>query len=481
MKRIVFLLITCTVASVSNPLFNINSENDHIYFLREASTYISNDITSMKPLNISRSFGFTEKVERLRPYIYIEPETSIYIKPLNEIEILALSTNEERGFIEGSSGISLEKGFNLYLFNDGFMSLGERSIIYYQLRYRNSNNINDLSINRLYGKFRVGKISFSVGKDNVNLGPGEYGMLLSNNVEPFPLLKLQTEQSLNAFGEWDFIFLRGWLIEERKDRDNPSILALRLIWKPVKALELGATKTTLYEGEGRPKYKIEEYLELILSTRDNIPGDRYDNSSNASYDISLYLPLNNYIPSVKVFKIYFQEAASDVIAFWQVEDKGTFYPPFGIRFLQPAYQFGFLLSTNNDIVRLEVAKISNKFFVHHYYPVEGHSYKGLSLGYPYGRNSLSAFLKHRHYFSNELYFEYKIGGYKKPFEGYQIATERYFIQLLTSYTINRVRTTIFIRGDKVNNYDKEPLPHIFNITKEEKLFYTLGIGFTMII
>ena len=52
---------------------------------------------------------------------------------------------------------------------------------------------------RAYAKIMFWKFSLEGGKDNVQLGPGEYGLLLSSNTVPYYLVKLQTEQSLEAF------------------------------------------------------------------------------------------------------------------------------------------------------------------------------------------------------------------------------------------------------------------------------------------
>ena len=472
---IVFLLIFINIP-FANPMLNINAEKDDIYFEAEGSPYKYYDISTIKPLSIYRLFLFSENPERLKPYTYIGMERGIYIKPINEVDILVYSTDEENFFIEGSSGIKLKEGFNYYTFLDGFISGGDRLLIYYQLTSKWDSNGYKGNLFRGYGKIKLWKFSLLAGKDNVNLGPGEYGLLLSNNTEPYPMIKIQTEEPLKGLGYWDIVFVRGWLIEKRQDRDNPSILALRVVWKPFNFIEIGGTKTTLYEGEGRPKYRLDEYLELIFSTRDNITGGRYDNSSNAGYDISLYLPLKKIFPSIKIFKIYYQEAASDVIAFWQEEDRGTFYPPFGIRFLKPAYQGGILMSTGKNVLRLEFAKISDKFFIHHYYPIEGHTYKGLSLGYPYGRNSLSVLLKHRYYPKDNAYLEYKIGGYKRPFEKSEKFTERFFLQIMGSYTFSRIKGFIFLRADKVNNYDRNPLPNLYDITDKDRIIYTVGGG-----
>jgi len=475
MKTFVILLTVINFV-LANPLLNLNAEKDDAYFYTEASVYKQYDISTVKPLSIYRLFLFAENAERLEPYTHIGTERGVYIKPLNEIDVLVYSTDEEGFFIEGSSGIKLKRGINPFIFLDGFLSGGRKLLIYYQLISKVENQRYGIDLFRGYGKLKLWKFSFSAGKDNLNLGPGEYGLLLSNNTEPYPMIKIQTEEPLKGLGYWDIVFMRGWLVEKRQDRDNPSILALRIVWKPFNFIEIGGTKTTLYEGEGRPTYRLDEYLELILSTRDNITGSKYDNSSNAGYDISLYLPADKLFSSIKIFKVYYQEAASDVIAFWQEEDRGKFYPPFGIRFLRPAYQAGILLSTEKNILRLEFAKISDKFFIHHYYPVEGHTYKGLSLGYPYGRNSLSLLLKHRYYPKNNAYIEYKAGGFKRPFEDSEKFTERFFLQITGSYTFSRIKGALFFRIDKVNNYDENPLPNLYNITDKDRIIYTVGGG-----
>ena len=129
------------------------------------------------------------------------------------------------------------------------------------------------------------KFSLEAGIDNVNLGPGEYGLLLSNNSAPYPLVKLQTEDRIEMLGTWDFLILHGWLREEREDYSNPKILAMRIVWKPADFIELGATRTILFGGDERPDYELSDYPDLISGEKENIPDDKFYNNSLNGYDI----------------------------------------------------------------------------------------------------------------------------------------------------------------------------------------------------
>ena len=73
---------------------------------------------------------------------------------------------------------------------------------------------------------KMWKLSIMAGKDTVHLGPGEYGLLISSNAEPFYMVKVQNEQTIQLGGDWNFIFFNGWLSEEREMSSNPQLLAI---------------------------------------------------------------------------------------------------------------------------------------------------------------------------------------------------------------------------------------------------------------
>lgn len=384
-------------------------------------------------------------------------------------------TNEGNTFLEGHSGLKLKEGGNLFLYERVRLSVGRRMILNFEIKQSVNKDKTANELFRGYLKIFVHKFSLEIGKDNVNLGPGEYGMLLSNNVEPYPLIKIQTEEALNFLGKWDIVFVRGWLIEERSDVSNPDIFALRFIWKPVNFLEIGVIKTEMFGGDGRPEYSISEYWELLTSSRDNIPGDKYDNDGYAGYDISIYLPLDRWFPSIKSAKLYAQETGTDMYAFWQKEDKGRYYYPFGFQLSEIGYLLGFFFQTKNDAFRLEYADTAPSFYSHSVYHTEGYTYKGLSLGYPYGRNMKSLFLKHRHYFDGSFYTEYKLGGYVSPVRDSAGKMHRYYASLAIDKRIKNFSIGSFIKLDWVTNYDSDPLPTRFEITDEDKTFYIVGL------
>ena len=482
LRKLPFLFLLIYGFSTANPLVNQNIEDTEVYdntITTERSKKLN---VTIKPFSGYKTlFLLGDRERRVKQYLNTFEYPVKYIKPINSVTTKVYITNEEYSFIEGQGGLGLRKGVNVFLFEDGLISLGERAVIYYQLRqnWNKEKKVNEFY--RWYLKFRFYKFSLELGRDSVSLGPGEYGMLLSNNAPPFPMVKLQTEEPLEFIGRWDLVFLRGWLPEDRRDVDSPNVLALRVVWKPAEWIEIGGTKTTLYGGEGRPGYSLLEYWELITSSKDNIVGSKYDNDSFAQWDVSVYLPLHRWFKGIKLSKFYWLEGGSDATAFWQEEDKKDFRLPFGIKFHYWCYQIGFLLSTDRSIFRVEYASTADRFFKHHIYNYENFTFKGLSLGYPYGRNVQSIFFKHRYYIDESLSIEYKVGVYKQPGRDrdavkYPIKMTRYYAQFLVNKKINRYIIEGFLRFDKTNNYNKSPLPTVFNMVREDKNFYILGFS-----
>ena len=180
--------------------------------------------------------------------------------------------DEERSFLEGQSGLALRKGANLLLFEDGGASMGKNLLFYYQLKQTFNSDLEKNEFFRGYLKYYFSGFSLEAGKDNVNLGPGEYGLLLSDHAPPYPVLIFQTEKPLKFWGRWDLLFLHGWLLEEREDVDDPNIMALRVVWRPWNFLELGGTRTTLFGGEGRGGFTLLEYPVLLVGYREHDTG-----------------------------------------------------------------------------------------------------------------------------------------------------------------------------------------------------------------
>jgi len=474
--RLIALFLFLYSLGYANPILNINIEDKIIYDNILSSAYSKNHILSIQPLSYYYA-TLSQYPDRVKPVANAFDKVGWYLKPINTVKVEAFYTNADYMLLEGRSGLSLSKGLNLFSFEDGYISLGKKTVFYYQLKQTLNKDLSKNEFFRAYIKFLIGKFAFELGKDNVNWGPGEYGLLLSNNAPPYLLVKMETDRPLNFFGKWKFSFVRGWLREDRKDVSNPNLLGLRAVWKPASFIEIGGTKTVMFGGDGRPGYKLQEYVELITSTKDNIPGSKYDNDSLAAYEISLFLPVKYF----DLFKVYYQEAGSDVAGFWQEEDRGELKGrfPFIFMLLKPAYQFGFLISKGSNIFRLEYAYTSRYFYIHHWYNYEGYTYKGFSLGYPYGRETHSLFVKLTHYFDNGSWAVFKTSGYLQPVEE-DNKQKRYYVSFeYSKFLRSSVEIKPYIRLDYVDNYDRNELPTQFDITMKTKLFTTLGLSVSL--
>ena len=473
-KILAFSLLTTGVA-FANPHLNINVDDTFIYENIQASKKSKEYILSIKPLPNIYSLLAGEKIKPLMNSL--EKDVS-YLKPVNTVKFSIYNTNADYLLLEGQSGLSLRKGVNAILLEDGQLSYKRKFIAYYQLRQIFNKDLKQGQVLRTYAKFIFGKFSFEAGKDNVNWGNGEYGLLLSNNAYPFPLIKLSTEKPLYFAGKWKFSILNGWLQEDRKDVSNPQILGIRVVWKPFSFLEIGGTKTTMYGGKGRPGYKLTEYWNIITSSKDNIPGNKYDNDSYAGYDFALYLPLKWF----DTFKLYYEEAGTDIEAVWQKEDRGHWARrfPYIFALLSRAYKGGVFLSKGKNIFRFEYVLTPDNYYIHHWYYYEGYTYKGYSLGYPYGRDVETYFLKYVHWFNNKNWIELKGSYYKQPYENSKIKTKNYFISLEYGKVINNLfQIKPFIRYDSKKGIDKNYLPTQYNLENKNKTYLTLGLTLTI--
>lgn len=392
------------------------------------------------------------------------------------INSMSYITDENSSFLEGQSGLILSRGLNLFIKEKVKFSHEKYLSLNIELLQSYTDNIAKNEFYRGYIKYRLHKFSIEVGKDNVNLGPGEYGLLLSDNVEPYPLILICTEEPLNFIGQWNAIFIRGWLTEQRRDVSNPDIFALRITWKPLYLLELGITRTELFGGDGRPGYNITDYPTLFFGNKDNVLG-KFDNDGYGAYDITLNLPANKVLPSINEAKLYFEDAGTDIKASWQEEDKDRFnYPGFGL--LNHAIKIGTSVSLKKNSFVLEYASTSNDFYTHHKYPVEGYTYKGLSLGYPYGHDMRSIFLKHKYLLSDVSAIEYKLGGYEQPFNNSpEEKMRRYYLSFLGNTKTGSYLLEVFTKFERTYNYNINSLPlpsQTSQLETDDKKFYTIG-------
>ncbi|MFQ5560733.1 MAG: capsule assembly Wzi family protein [Nitrospinota bacterium] len=396
-------------------------------------------------------------------------------KLLHSLSTKIFVGNEENSFIEGRSGLSLKKGLNFFFFEDGYVSFENKAFLYFQVKQRKQKGRLRNTLQRLYSKLHFGKFSLLLGKDNFNMGHGAYGLLVSNNAEPYPVVLLRTEKPLNLFGDWTILFFNGWLTEEREDVSNPQILGGRVSWKPWSFIEFGFSKTEFYGGDGRPGYTLPEYYKLLTGSEDNVKG-KFDNDGNASWDVAISLPVNRWSSEFTLLKMFYQRAGTDIMAAWQKEDKESFKFPFEFRLLHVSNQGGILLSGKRDLFRIEYARTAHVSFTHHFYNIEGQTFNGLSIGYPYGRDIQSLFFRHRHYFLETATVEYTLGALEKP-TSRSYKMRRYYITLEGAKRFGDLTLGWYLRGEQTENYNRNPVPSQVAVLEDTNRFlFTTGFS-----
>ena len=408
-----------------NSLIHVNSDDRTAIDYFEAQNSTPLDSFSILPGGFYDTRNTMRTLYPVLPYlngVTKEDRWKSYWQIVSKVGAGYYFSNKTGNFIPGAGGRIFDKGSTMILSQSGNAVFLDSWAFYWELEEKNtfdpekSWRSTDVDFRRFYAKLKLWKFSIMAGKDTVHLGPGEYGMLVSSNADPFYMVKLQNDQTIHLGGDWNFVFFNGWLRDDRKMSSNPQLMAVRLTYRPPKMFsffELGMTRSMMYGGQGRPDYVLTDYPYLLSGAADNVPYSKWDADSYAAVDFTFNIPMYKLNPAIKVFKFYIQEAGTDIKAIWQVEDKREFLLPYVVcRFLERAYVVGIFAATEKDIMRLEYSKTSMSFYNHHLYQGEGFSYHGLSLGHPFGRNHQAIRFNHRHYFNPSFSFKWELGYYQ---------------------------------------------------------------------
>src|SRR5947208_2483046 len=121
-----------------------------------------------------------------------------------------------------------------------------------------------------YAKLTLYNIELLVGRDNLAWGPGYHNaLLLSNNAAPLDQIRIGAAEPflLPWIGKWVgptkvLIFLAQ--LEERRDHAFTKLSGMRLTFAPASFLELGASRTVLFNGLG-PNLPLRKYPAAIFS------------------------------------------------------------------------------------------------------------------------------------------------------------------------------------------------------------------------
>ena len=397
----------------------------------------------------------------------------------------SIYSSAENAFLPGQEGLKLKQGLNLLEFESARVNISSGTAAYFELKQSLEDNFTRAEIFKFYFSARFAGLSVLLGKDSFNIGPAENGLLLSRNAAPFPMLRITNVKPLRLLGDWHFLVLNGWLYNSGSGAKPPQLIAVRAQYSPWPALDLGLTRTSYYGGPGRPVYKLWEYPKLLIGAGENVPGGRYDTDGYLGYDSALDLPKKFLPAAIKNAKLYYEDAGTDVIAFWQKEDRRIPYEfPFGVRLMLNSYTGGLVAETDSDRFRLEFQSVSGQFYTNHLYSVE--DYQGLSFGSPYGRNLQQFFFRHERKTGEKAGFKYELGYVRQPafpkWDSLQPGTERYYASFAVSRGWGNVALEPFARLDFTKNRNRNIAPVApgqFNTIKGNRLFVILGVSATL--
>ncbi len=172
----------------------------------------------------------------------------------------------------------------------------------------------------LWGEARWRGLSLGAGARDRVLGPGRHGaLLLSDNARPPWLATGVAEGRLpgwfDRLGRFRVEAGAGLLGEPRDDVVNPGLLLMDVRWLPVPWIELGATRLSIFGGEGRPAVDVGQ---LLLPTEPHIYDDPDqllpDQNELAALDLRVTIPLARWtgLP-VDYLEGWWQYGGEDVI------------------------------------------------------------------------------------------------------------------------------------------------------------------------
>jgi len=234
----------------------------------------------------------------------------------------------------------------------------------------------DLTATHYWIGVRRGPVRVGFGAEERRLGPGRRGnLILTDGAMTWPAGTLAGEGNIWKLGRFRGEVSAGWLQRERRDVNNPGMLFMDLRWAPIPELEFGASRASMFGGEGRPFPSIGQ---LILPTDPHIYDDPDqllpDQDEIAGLDGRLTIPLNQFGP-LRYAEVWIEYGGEDIIAL----DLGSIAGVANLR--------GAEVAVSQAVLTVEWARMMDdlyRWYVNHRVYHEGMTQSGLSMGHPAG-------------------------------------------------------------------------------------------------
>ncbi|MCD6188376.1 MAG: hypothetical protein J7K09_09450, partial [Desulfuromusa sp.] len=252
--------------------------------LQRLETELAESLTELA--DESTATGYLKPVRQLRvDYIYQDGDSSHY--PGTDARQFALNKN--------NFGIDYTDHHNGQLTLQGDGRIG-RSLGFEWQPLLLSTSSDDLDLKWLTTRVSLGLGAFevSVGRQSLSWGQGYNGtLLLTNNAKPLDMVRINNPSPILL--PWVFKYLGPFhfdvfwsRLEEDRAVPEPYFAGMRFNMRPLPWVELGATRTIMFGGDGRPDVDFFDFLDILVG--ENLNGDEDNSNSIASIDMRIYLP-----------------------------------------------------------------------------------------------------------------------------------------------------------------------------------------------
>jgi len=300
-------------------------------------------------------------------YIYRDGASSSY--PEISARQFSLSFN--------NGGVSCADGSNGQIRLQGDARIGK----YFQFDWApllssSSGDSFDVTWQQLTAAVGIGAFELSVGRQSLWWGQGRHGSLvLTNNAKPFDMIRITNPSPillpwfLKYLGpfHYDIFWAR---MEKDRAVSEPYFTGMRIGFKPLPWLEVGASRGIMFGGEGRPDVDWRDFL-VILGGR-NLVGDKDTSNSVAAIDACVRLP---FLAGTEIYGEYGGEDESGHFLAASAWLAGIYFPK-----VEPSGR----LSLRFEYA--DLSKIDNKappWYRHGIYK-SGYTYDGRILGHHVG-------------------------------------------------------------------------------------------------
>lgn len=391
-----FLLLFAFNADASIYL-PVEDEIYYILYRLEAEGVLESSLLTTRPISkkeILRLLNEAEKnckdksffiqilVESLKDKFKAETLDEKFIKPIDSPYMeYGYSNSKEISLHYNNNGYNLDKGSNL---RGGFISKGEYEwfSFFFNPEVRSSENETSLKLNRAYGVIHILGIDILLGKDSQWWGPGYHGgILLTNNAKPMTMVRMTNPEPVllpwifRYLGPMRFLIFITKLEKSRQGVSEPYFWGMRLNFKPHPYIEIGASRTILLGGRGRPEDLGTWWRTFIGQTEEgstSMSGDQ-----KAGYDVKFNFPFKFQPVQVYIDAAGEDNADTSIIPTHWAYVIGLYLPR--------------ILNHERIGLRFEYGATKNKWYRH--YLFGRYQYKGMLIGHHMDKDSSDLFIE----------------------------------------------------------------------------------------